>query len=211
MARKTVRKVKRFLPRWVIIEKMFLKIEVVAFIFLLIGAAIIFSPFFAKYKVDKNLHSAATNGEAVFKDIDTSYKYFAAVSYFKDKNYLTVGKQGNFEPDKLVSRGELIKYMIQAKKVQPTLVRYRNCFKDVKEENFAPYVCFAKANGFITGYKDGTFKPNEPISIETALKVLAKIYKENPAITQTVTAGLNVSNNLERGLALEIIYKAGLQ
>lgn len=40
---------------------------------------------------------------------------------------------------------------------------YENCFEDVEDEWFAPYVCYAKEKGWVTGYPDGTFKPENNV------------------------------------------------
>lgn len=44
-----------------------------------------------------------------------------------------------------------------------------NCFRDVGNQAFAPYVCGAKLRSIVTGYPNGTFLPNNTISfIEAA-------------------------------------------
>src|SRR3989338_1514835 len=55
-----------------------------------------------------------------------------------------------------------------------------DCFPDVKEEWFAPYVCTAKRDGIIAGYPDGAFKPEQPISFVEAAKILIKAYDLSP-------------------------------
>ena len=56
-----------------------------------------------------------------------------------------------------------------------------DCFTDVhKADWFSPYVCYAKSQGFIGGYADGSFKPNQTVSFAEAGKILSLAYKQNP-------------------------------
>jgi len=53
-------------------------------------------------------------------------------------------------------------------------------FKDINSENwFYNYVGTAKELGFIQGYEDGSFKPNQSITRSEALKILLKASLKN--------------------------------
>lgn len=53
------------------------------------------------------------------------------------------------------------------------LMSYVDCFIDVSQaEWFHQYVCYAKMNGIISGYPDGTFKPAANINLAEAAKIL---------------------------------------
>lgn len=203
MAYKNKNKIKKQAePWWITFEKTFLKIEVVVLILFLLAAAFYLRPYSAK-----NSHASAIENKALFSDVQADYPYIRALSYFKNKGLAVADKDGVFHPDEVITRAELLKLVVLASNVQPTFVRYRGCFKDVKAEVFAPYVCYAKSKGIVQGYKDGTFKPLDPISVENALNLIAKNFNVNPAIGQEATAGLNSSENIKRGFALELIYE----
>ena len=53
----------------------------------------------------------------------------------------------------------------------------KDCFKDVKDEWFAPYVCFAKEEGWVGGYTDGTFKPGNNINFGEAFAIMSRIFE----------------------------------
>ena len=54
---------------------------------------------------------------------------------------------------------------------------YENCFEDVEDEWFAPYVCYAKEKGWVTGYPDGTFKPSNNVKFGEAFAILGRIFE----------------------------------
>ncbi|MFA5829648.1 MAG: S-layer homology domain-containing protein [Candidatus Gracilibacteria bacterium] len=191
-------------PWWITFEKTFLKIEVVALILFLLAAAFYLRPYSAKIG---SVHASADKLQALFSDVQSDYPYAQALSYFKVRGLAVADKDGAFHPDEVITRAELLKLVVLASNVQPTFVRYRGCFKDVKAEVFAPSVCYAKSKGIVQGYKDGTFKPLDPISVENALNLITKNFNANPAIGQEATTGLNSSENIKRGLMFELIYE----
>lgn len=192
------------LPLWITFEKTFLKIEVAVLILFVLAAVFYLRPYSAKIG---SVHASADKTQALFSDVQADYQYAQALSYFKVRGIAVADKDGAFHPDEVITRADLLKFVILASHVQPTFVRYRGCFSDVKVEAFAPYVCFAKSKGIVQGYKDGTFKPLDPISVENALNLIAKNFNVNPAIGQEATAGLTSSENIKRGFALELIYE----
>lgn len=85
---------------------------------------------------------------------------------------------GSFGFDNYVSRGEFSKIVVASSK-------YRNAvassitvspFSDVPFSHWAaPYVRVASVNGYITGYVDATFKPDNPVYCEEAVNVALKM------------------------------------
>ncbi len=102
---------------------------------------------------------------------DTQYQ--AAIEYLYIHNIIKGYDDGTFKPDKTISRGELLKILVGAAGyINPDATKYHNCFSDVKNTWHAPYICFAKEKGWVSGYDDGTFKPDKAISKVEAIKML---------------------------------------
>ncbi len=59
-----------------------------------------------------------------------------------------------------------------SKGITPQIEEYKNCFPDVKEQWFAPYVCYAKSADWVHGYGDGEFKPTKTVSKAEMFKIL---------------------------------------
>ncbi len=96
-----------------------------------------------------------------------------AIQYLYDNGVISGYPDGTFKPNNTLNRAELLKILAGGKNVKPTLDQgYKNCFPDVKEEWFAPYVCYAKEKGWVGGYPDGTFKPAKTVNKVEAIKML---------------------------------------
>lgn len=117
---------------------------------------------------------------SVFADVPTSYGYFEAINYLKDKGVITEYEGDTFRPDKTVSRAEFIAIILKAKNIKITGKKY--CFKDVENELFAPSVCEAKSLGFIKGFPDGLFHPEKEVNLVEASVIMTKAFdlKKNP-------------------------------
>ena len=44
---------------------------------------------------------------------------------------------------------------------RPTLAQFSDCFPDVLKQWYAPFICAAKLQNFISGYLDGNFWPKQ--------------------------------------------------
>lgn len=108
----------------------------------------------------------------VFVDVPADHPQAVAIEYLRSHGFIQGYKDGKFYPDKDLTRGEFAKLMVTAKGAIPSSVRYSYCFNDVGSEWFAPYVCFAKAKGWVNGMEDGTFAPDEKITSGQAITML---------------------------------------
>ena len=101
------------------------------------------------------------------KDAKNSH-FEKAILALKEKGILKGYTDGSFKPFNSINRAEFSKIVIGATGL--TLVG-KNCFSDVNDEWFVPYVCTAQANGIIRGYSDGTFRPGKEVNVVEALKI----------------------------------------
>jgi len=100
-------------------------------------------------------------------------KYEEAIRYLADKNIIQGYPDGSYKPENSVNRAEFTKIIVGAKLGDEPKASAANCFPDVKSSDwFASYVCYAKTNGIIAGYPDGTFKPGSTINLAEASKIL---------------------------------------
>ncbi|MCU6791156.1 S-layer homology domain-containing protein [Paenibacillus sp. WQ 127069] len=93
---------------------------------------------------------------------------------------------GTFKPDRQVSRAEFVNMANQTFGLSGTAANTN--FNDVKSADwFYPQVSAAQSAGYIQGYPDGTFKPNQSISREEAAAVLARLLKLDTSTSSTLT------------------------
>ena len=76
-----------------------------------------------------------------------------------------------FGPDNAITRAELVRMLIACKHVDG--LSFEQHFPDVNESDwFGVYITYAYNQGWIEGYEDGEFKPNQPITRAEAIKII---------------------------------------
>lgn len=122
--------------------------------------------------------AAIAQTPSIFSDVSPELTpYTEAIQYLEENRVVEGYPDGTYKPDSSINRAEFTKILIGAD--SSTIISGTNCFPDVQEDWYAPYVCTAKKMGVIEGYPDGTFKPAEPINFAEAAKIIAKTYKLN--------------------------------
>ncbi len=110
-----------------------------------------------------------------FNDVDASVTNHEAIDALQKDGVLQGYSDGTFRADSTINRAEFLKILLEARgKVGDAT----NCFPDVHSEWFAKYVCTAKSEDIVSGYPDGTFRPEEAISFVEAAKILSLAYKQ---------------------------------
>lgn len=107
-----------------------------------------------------------------FLDVSFDDPYFDAISTIKEDGIVEGYADGTFGGNKDVNRAEFTKIILESTVGEGETIAGSDCFPDVKDEWFAPYVCYAKQKGIIDGYPDGTFKPSDPINFVEAAKII---------------------------------------
>lgn len=80
-----------------------------------------------------------------------------------------------FKPEQYINRAELLKVLIKSIGMTPDASKYNTCFPDIHNEWFAPYVCYAYEQRWIQGYNDGTFKPEQTVSVAEGIKMALEV------------------------------------
>ena len=102
-------------------------------------------------------------GALTFKDLTSSYRAYEEISYLS-VGKIVVGDQSNhFIPNRQVTRAEAAAMIGRA--LQLDGEKRSTVFKDVGVNNFASgFIQSAVDSGIISGYGDGTFRPDEIVT-----------------------------------------------
>jgi hypothetical protein len=74
-----------------------------------------------------------------------------------------------------ITREEYIKMLVNALcETSWTTRDATTTFSDVQNDEFTSYIDIALGEGWVSGYSDGTFRPDEPISRGEAVKILTR-------------------------------------
>ncbi len=114
---------------------------------------------------------------AYFTDVDNGAWYAEAVKVLSSKGIIA-GSNGMFEPDRPVTRAE---FAAMAARFSGEDGKGVNVFSDVfADEWYYGAVSCAAQNGWISGYPDGTFRPQNSITRAEAVTIVNKMLGRAP-------------------------------
>ncbi len=127
----------------------------------------------------------------------TSYKTFPDVSAKKGdladavdfgvrKGIIAGYTDGTFRPNTAVTRAQFVTFLYRLSGAVPVSANTK--FTDISDltgRDLKDAVCWAAANKIATGFKDGTFKPNDTVTREQAAAFLHRYYKGNVTWKET--------------------------
>jgi hypothetical protein len=109
---------------------------------------------------------------ASFSDMNASLWYNKAVASMAKGNYVTGYPNGTFGGNKKITRAEFVAIAARFMDAKDGTVT----FTDVSSSNWAyQYIATAVSYGWITGYADGTFKPNQYITRAEAITIINRM------------------------------------
>lgn len=165
----------------------------------------------------------------VFPDVDGAHRNFDAIKYSKENGIVNGYGTGSFGPNDFVTRGQLIKVLINylhAGEVEACVAAH---FADANGSPFIKHLCVAKLKGIVSGYSDGTIRLDQYVTVGEALKMISNSFgytsanevqpstdKFRPYINAVTGRKavprqiLSVDDYLTRGDLVEIIYRLKL-
>jgi len=117
---------------------------------------------------------------ASFTDLFKNNKNYKAIIYLQENDIIQGYSDGTFQPAKEINRAEFLKIILEGSGITLDKNEITLPFSDTKnEEWFTPYIKKAYAEGWVVGYIDETFKPNQTINKVEALKILGEVQQWN--------------------------------
>nr|WP_312579436.1 S-layer homology domain-containing protein [Sedimentibacter sp.] len=115
-----------------------------------------------------------TQNNVKFTDLDETYWAYESIQKLVDAEVIVGYPDGTFKPDGNITRAELVK---MANLVFSYVEKQETTnFTDITADDwFYDNVLIAQNSGYINGYEDGTFKPNNDITRQELCKILDSI------------------------------------
>ncbi|MDO5095886.1 MAG: IdeS/Mac family cysteine endopeptidase [Peptostreptococcaceae bacterium] len=136
----------------------------------------------------------------------------ANIAAMQSQGYIGGYSDGNFHPDKQITRAEFVAAL---NKILGLSGDGELHFSDVKANDwFAKELAVALKHGYIGGYEDGTFRPNQPVSrIEAAVMIsranrLSEKYDASPSDLKEFKDNGSIPNWAKGELA--VVVKSGI-
>ncbi len=141
-----------------------------------------------------------------FPDVKADYVYGQAIQFLKDRGVVNGFPDGTFGPERLITRAELLKIALEGAKVDTSSYADKpSSFPDLTtDHSLRRYVIYAYDRHIVSGYPDGTYRPNQPTTRGEALKILLNI--NNVELSPVTTAAYH-DTTLDNPLA-PFVYEA---
>ena len=118
-----------------------------------------------------------------FSDVKATSWYNEAVSSMANGGYVAGYPDGTFGGGKNITRAEFVTMLVNFMGIsEGTAV-----FSDVKESHWAYKQIATASKGLVSGYPDGTFRPDQPITRAEAVSILNRIL--NRGVNETSRLG----------------------
>lgn len=113
---------------------------------------------------------------------------------------LSPDNNGSYNLNNTVTRAEFSKMLVMASKYKDLVqtTSYSSPYKDVPGKNWAaPYIRIAVSNGLMSGYSDGTFRPDNAVTLEQAVNSVLLLlgYTQSDFIGAFPYAQMNIYSN----------------
>ncbi|MDD3861521.1 MAG: S-layer homology domain-containing protein [Candidatus Gracilibacteria bacterium] len=106
-----------------------------------------------------------------FADVDDDNEYRDSIMYLASKGVVQGYSDGTFKPTKQVTRAEALKLILEGSKTNLSSGNIK--FPDVDAEAwYVDYIYTANKRNIVSGYPDGTFRPNNTVTKSEFLKIL---------------------------------------
>ena len=120
-----------------------------------------------------------------YSDIDMWAK--DAITLFEQAGVIG-GDADTFNPNEAMTRGEFVKIIADIVGLEVTQ-DYTDEFKDVKGHKYGAYIAAATKAGYINGYENNTFRPNETLTRAEAVVLINRVigHSEETAVETTAS------------------------
>lgn len=118
--------------------------------------------------------NALADEEGPFPDVPADAAYAEAVTTLVELEILTGDDQGNFNPDKTITRAEAAAIICRMLGVETEATSTTaNTFSDVPSSHWAAgYISKAARLGIVSGYGDGKFGPEDSVTQQQIIKMI---------------------------------------
>ena len=109
-----------------------------------------------------------------FTDVKETDWFYNGIKYVSQNKLFNGTGDTTFEPDSNITRGMFVTVLGRADNAES---ESSSPFSDVNtNEYYAPYVSWAAENGIVSGYEDGTFRPDNNITREEMAEIFMNYY-----------------------------------
>ena len=129
-----------------------------------------------------------------FKDIPDNYWACPAISTLTNAGILKGFEDGNFRPNEPVTRAQMATIIARFANLSESAVS----FTDIEGHWAQRAIELAAGNGWINGYEDGTFRPNDKITRAATMAMINRVLDRHVENVEDLLPDMNVwSDNMD--------------
>lgn len=114
---------------------------------------------------------------ATYTDVSTSDSFYDAVQFVNALGLMNGTSDTQFSPAAPMTRGMFVTILGRLAGIDPKGWNWNTSFTDVPDSYYKPYVTWAAKKGIVNGTSATTFSPNENVTHEQTVKMLAEYAK----------------------------------
>ena len=127
-----------------------------------------------------------------FRDVPQGAWYYAAVATMAKLKIITGYPDGTFQPDAPVTRAE---FAAIAARFDEKSARTTASFRDIYGHWAERYISRSAELGWIRGYTDNTFRPDQSITRAEAMALINRVLNRNPESKDDLLRSMNIFND----------------
>ena len=110
---------------------------------------------------------------SAFSDVEEGYEHATAIATLSQLGVIGGYEDGTFKPENNVERDEMAKLVYVLYTTFQTAGKGTAKFSDLAADNWAAgYVTWCSAKSIVGGYEDGSFRPDNNVTYDEALKMV---------------------------------------
>lgn len=117
------------------------------------------------------------SAKSSFTDVDSKLWYGQYIAYLEQYKIINGYNDGTFRPEAQITRAEFVTMCVKFYNLTGTVKTAKsNSFKDAESTHWAySFINSATAIGWITGYSDGTFRPDNNITRAEVVTIVNRV------------------------------------
>ena len=124
-----------------------------------------------------------------FTDVKASDWFYTAVSAMSEMGVINGYPDGSFQPNGQITRAE---FAAIASKFGDNVGAAGNAFSDINGHWGSSLIGAVAGNGWVSGYTDGTFKPNQKVTRAEAMAIINNVLHRLPKDANSLLPGMKI-------------------
>ena len=135
--------------------------------------------------------AAGIDTPPVYTDLTPTNPDISYVIYLSEKRIITGYPDGSFKPQEGLTRAQAATVIAKAANLSLDQSA-ESPFKDLSTEHWArPYIAAAVKAGYINGFPDGSFQPDQPLSRAQAISLILRLSKQPQTASLPILKDIN--------------------